>query len=176
MVSPSDNFDCWKCQKFSPQTWHQSLEHWPWWLKTLPTWTLSMRLCITPNEISSLLTTHVSTSFDILHMISATETTACTIQPLIRLSKTWGWSKSTLRLVLPLRKTGSSMGSTQVCNWLVDLYVCWLNVVPPGGEATPVSRPVCKETIKSEFLEDDEDWMWKNATKKDDQLCLCSVH
>jgi pre-mRNA cleavage complex 2 protein Pcf11 len=52
------------------------------------------------------------------------------------------------------------------------LYV----VVPPGDEATPVSCPVCEETIKSEFLEDDEDWMWKNATKKDDRLCLCSVH
>ena len=50
------------------------------------------------------------------------------------------------------------------------LYV----VVPPGDEAKPVSCPICKETIKSEFLEDDEDWVWKNAIKKDDRVCLHS--
>lgn len=43
-------------------------------------------------------------------------------------------------------------------------------VVPPGDEAKPVSCPICKETLKSEFLEDDEDWVWKNATKKDDRV------
>src|ERR1700733_4424083 len=48
------------------------------------------------------------------------------------------------------------------------LYV----VVPPGDEAKPISCPICKETIKSEFLEDDEDWVWKNAIKKDDRVCL----
>ena len=48
------------------------------------------------------------------------------------------------------------------------LYV----VVPPGDEAKPVLCPICKETIESEFLEDDEDWVWKNAIKKDDQVCL----
>jgi pre-mRNA cleavage complex 2 protein Pcf11 len=52
------------------------------------------------------------------------------------------------------------------------LYV----VVPPGDEAKPVSCPICKETIKSEFLEDDEDWVWKNATKKDDRVCFTSFH
>jgi pre-mRNA cleavage complex 2 protein Pcf11 len=41
-------------------------------------------------------------------------------------------------------------------------------IVPPGDEAQVVSVPICKETLKSEFLEDDEDWVWKNATKKDD--------
>jgi pre-mRNA cleavage complex 2 protein Pcf11 len=48
------------------------------------------------------------------------------------------------------------------------LYV----VVPPGDEAKPISCPICKETIKSEFLEDDEDWVWKNAIMKDDRVCL----
>ena len=48
------------------------------------------------------------------------------------------------------------------------LYV----VVPPGDEAKPISCPICKETIKSEFLEDDEDWVWKNAIKKDDRVCI----
>ncbi|KZP09586.1 hypothetical protein FIBSPDRAFT_701190, partial [Athelia psychrophila] len=42
-------------------------------------------------------------------------------------------------------------------------------VVPPGDEAKPISCPICKETIKSEFLEDDEDWVWKNAILKDDK-------
>jgi hypothetical protein len=48
------------------------------------------------------------------------------------------------------------------------LYV----VVPPGDEAKPISCPICKETLKSEFLEDDEDWVWKNAVKKDDRVCI----
>ena len=51
-------------------------------------------------------------------------------------------------------------------------------VVPPGDEAKQVSCPICKETLKSEFLEDDEDWVWKNAVMKDDKvrfsfLCYC---
>jgi pre-mRNA cleavage complex 2 protein Pcf11 len=43
-------------------------------------------------------------------------------------------------------------------------------VVPPGDEAKPISCPICKETLKSEFLEDDEDWVWKNAIMKDDKV------
>jgi pre-mRNA cleavage complex 2 protein Pcf11 len=50
------------------------------------------------------------------------------------------------------------------------LYV----VVPPGDEAKPISCPVCKELLKSEFLEDDEEWVWKNAIKKDDRVCIDS--
>ena len=49
------------------------------------------------------------------------------------------------------------------------LYV----VVPPGNEAKPVSCPICEDTIKSDFL--DEDWIWKNATK-DDRVYLCSLN
>jgi len=48
-------------------------------------------------------------------------------------------------------------------------------VVPPGAEAQDVRCPICKETLKSEFLEDDEDWVWKNAVKKDDKVCSISV-
>lgn len=44
-------------------------------------------------------------------------------------------------------------------------------VVPAGDEAKPIACPICKETIKSEFLEDDEDWVWKNATMKDERVC-----
>jgi pre-mRNA cleavage complex 2 protein Pcf11 len=43
-------------------------------------------------------------------------------------------------------------------------------IVPRGDEAQVVSCPICKETLKSEFLEDDEDWVWKNAIKKDDRV------
>ena len=43
-------------------------------------------------------------------------------------------------------------------------------VVPPGDEAKPISCPICKEPLKSEFLEDDEEWVWRNAVKKDDKV------
>lgn len=43
-------------------------------------------------------------------------------------------------------------------------------VVPPGEEAKPVSCPICKEHFKSEFLEDDEDWVWRNAVLKDERV------
>jgi pre-mRNA cleavage complex 2 protein Pcf11 len=46
------------------------------------------------------------------------------------------------------------------------LYV----VVPPGDEARSIACPVCKEFLKSEFLEDDEEWVWKNAIKKEDRV------
>ncbi|KAI0068792.1 hypothetical protein BV25DRAFT_1874001 [Artomyces pyxidatus] len=41
-------------------------------------------------------------------------------------------------------------------------------VVPPGDEAKHVACPICQETLKSEFNEDDEEWVWKNAVKADD--------
>ena len=43
-------------------------------------------------------------------------------------------------------------------------------IVPLGDEAQVVSCSICKETLMSEFLEDDEDWVWKNAVKKDDKV------
>ena len=49
-------------------------------------------------------------------------------------------------------------------------------VVPPGDEAKPISCPVCKEPLKSEFLEDDEEWVWRNAVKKDDKVCAIVSH
>jgi len=49
-------------------------------------------------------------------------------------------------------------------------------VVPPGDEAKPISCPVCKELLKSEFLEDDEEWVWKNAVKKDDRIYHATCH
>ena len=43
-------------------------------------------------------------------------------------------------------------------------------IVAPGDEAKPFSCPVCKEPMKCEFLEDEEEWVWKNAVKKDDKV------
>ena len=45
-------------------------------------------------------------------------------------------------------------------------------VVAPGEEAKPFSCPVCKEPLKCEFLEEEEEWVWKNAMKKDDKVRL----
>ncbi|KAF7793670.1 hypothetical protein EIP86_004785 [Pleurotus ostreatoroseus] len=45
-------------------------------------------------------------------------------------------------------------------------------VVPPGDEAKPISCPICKELLKSEFMEDDEEWVWRNAVKKDDRVSV----
>lgn len=49
-------------------------------------------------------------------------------------------------------------------------------VVPSGDEAKPISCPICKETLKSEFLEDDEDWVWKNAVMKDERVYHATCH
>lgn len=49
---------------------------------------------------------------------------------------------------------------------LRSMYV----VVPAGDEAKNVSCPICKEHMKSEFLEDDEEWVWRNAVLKDDKV------
>ncbi|CAE6412213.1 unnamed protein product [Rhizoctonia solani] len=43
-------------------------------------------------------------------------------------------------------------------------------VVPPGEEAKPALCPVCKESIKSEYLEDDEEWVWRNAVNVKGQI------
>ncbi|KAJ3989677.1 hypothetical protein F5890DRAFT_1485062 [Lentinula detonsa] len=49
-------------------------------------------------------------------------------------------------------------------------------VVPPGDESKSLSCPICKESLKSEFLEDDEEWVWKNAVKKDDRIFHATCH
>ncbi|GAB1519691.1 mRNA 3' end processing factor [Rhizoctonia solani] len=43
-------------------------------------------------------------------------------------------------------------------------------VVPPGEEAKPALCPICKESIKSEYLEDDEEWVWRNAVNVKGQI------
>jgi pre-mRNA cleavage complex 2 protein Pcf11 len=49
-------------------------------------------------------------------------------------------------------------------------------VVPPGDEAKSISCPICKEILKSEFLEDDEEWVWKNAIMKDGKVYHATCH
>lgn len=43
-------------------------------------------------------------------------------------------------------------------------------VVPPGDEAKSILCPVCKETLKCEFAEDDEEWIWRNAIRIKDKV------
>lgn len=49
-------------------------------------------------------------------------------------------------------------------------------VVPPGDEAKHIACPICKEVLKSEFQEEDEEWVWLNAVKVEDRvhILLCS--
>ena len=44
-------------------------------------------------------------------------------------------------------------------------------MVPPGDEAKSMHCPVCKEPLKSEFREDDEEWIWLNAVRVKDKVC-----
>ncbi|KAI5996628.1 hypothetical protein EDC04DRAFT_2872364 [Pisolithus marmoratus] len=43
-------------------------------------------------------------------------------------------------------------------------------VVQPGHKAKSIYCLICKETMKSEFLEDDEDCVWRDAVRKDDKV------
>ncbi|KAG6869287.1 hypothetical protein C0993_000040 [Termitomyces sp. T159_Od127] len=49
-------------------------------------------------------------------------------------------------------------------------------VVPPGAEAKQISCPICKETFKSEFSEEEEDWIWRNAVTIDDRVYHATCH
>ncbi|KAG9103137.1 hypothetical protein FRC06_000132 [Ceratobasidium sp. 370] len=43
-------------------------------------------------------------------------------------------------------------------------------IIPPGEEAKPAVCPICKESIKSEYLEDEEEWVWRNAVNVKGQV------
>jgi pre-mRNA cleavage complex 2 protein Pcf11 len=45
-------------------------------------------------------------------------------------------------------------------------------VVPSGDESKTISCPICKEVLRSEWLDDDEDWVWRNAVRKDDKVAV----
>ncbi|KAI0796733.1 hypothetical protein C8Q75DRAFT_742075 [Abortiporus biennis] len=69
-------------------------------------------------------------------------------------------------------KAAAAVEAAKVEAELRSLYV----VVPPGDEATTLSCPICKEPLKSEFIEDDEEWVWRNAIKKDDKIYHATCH
>jgi len=49
-------------------------------------------------------------------------------------------------------------------------------VVPSGDEAKSISCPVCKELLKSEFLDEEEEWVWKNAVRVKDKIYHATCH
>ncbi|ETW83891.1 hypothetical protein HETIRDRAFT_62543 [Heterobasidion irregulare TC 32-1] len=49
-------------------------------------------------------------------------------------------------------------------------------VVPPGDEAKHIACPICKEVLKSEFQEEDEEWVWLNAVKVEDRIYHATCH
>ncbi|KAJ7276504.1 hypothetical protein B0H12DRAFT_1085729 [Mycena haematopus] len=49
-------------------------------------------------------------------------------------------------------------------------------VVPPGQEAKPVACPICKESFKSEWVEEVEDWVWRNAVLRDERVYHATCH
>ncbi|KAJ7179034.1 hypothetical protein C8R46DRAFT_1072257 [Mycena filopes] len=49
-------------------------------------------------------------------------------------------------------------------------------VVPRGEEANPVACPICKEQFKSGFLDEEEEWVWRNAMLKDERVYHATCH
>ncbi|KAI6043234.1 hypothetical protein EDC04DRAFT_2600404 [Pisolithus marmoratus] len=49
-------------------------------------------------------------------------------------------------------------------------------VVQPGHKAKSIYCLICKETMKSKFLEDDEDCVWRDAVRKDDKIYHATCH
>jgi len=49
-------------------------------------------------------------------------------------------------------------------------------VVPPGDESKSVTCPICRETLQNEFLEEDEEWVWKNAVQVKGKVYHATCH
>ncbi|RDB22818.1 Uncharacterized protein C4G9.04c [Hypsizygus marmoreus] len=75
----------------------------------------------------------------------------------------------------PRRLNPKAAAAAEVAKRDAELRALFV-VVPPGDEAKTISCPICKETLKSEFLEDDEDWVWKNAVMKDERVYHATCH
>ncbi|KAH8105907.1 hypothetical protein BXZ70DRAFT_917301 [Cristinia sonorae] len=69
-------------------------------------------------------------------------------------------------------KAAAAADAAKVDAELRALYV----VVPPGDEAKRLSCPICNERLEPEFMEDDEEWVWKNAVNKDDKIFHATCH
>ncbi|KAG6831134.1 hypothetical protein H0H92_012559 [Tricholoma furcatifolium] len=49
-------------------------------------------------------------------------------------------------------------------------------IVPSGAEAKQFSCPICKETFKPEFSDEEEDWVWRNAVTVDEKVYHATCH
>ncbi|KAG9051444.1 hypothetical protein FS837_006620 [Tulasnella sp. UAMH 9824] len=49
-------------------------------------------------------------------------------------------------------------------------------IIPPGDEARRTTCPICKETIKTEFLDDEEEWVWRNAVSAKGKIYHATCH
>jgi len=73
---------------------------------------------------------------------------------------------------VPQKDASASTAKVQRTTDLKAQYV----TAHPGDEAKPMSCPICKETLQVEFLEDEEEWVWRNAVKKDDRIYHATCH
>ncbi|KZT12516.1 uncharacterized protein LAESUDRAFT_718777 [Laetiporus sulphureus 93-53] len=71
--------------------------------------------------------------------------------------------------------SNSAAAAAEVAKREAELRALFV-VVPPGDEAKSIFCPICKELLKSEFLEDDEEWVWRNAVKRDDKIYHATCH
>ncbi|KZT62883.1 hypothetical protein CALCODRAFT_3811 [Calocera cornea HHB12733] len=49
-------------------------------------------------------------------------------------------------------------------------------VIPPGEDTKPRFCPICKEQLKTEFLEDEEEWVWRNAVEHKSTIYHATCH
>ncbi|TRM66435.1 hypothetical protein BD626DRAFT_487743 [Schizophyllum amplum] len=49
-------------------------------------------------------------------------------------------------------------------------------IIPVGDETKPLTCPVCYDAFKTEFLEDEEEWVWTNAMKDGETLYHATCH
>lgn len=49
-------------------------------------------------------------------------------------------------------------------------------VVPAGEETKSMRCPVCKEAIRSEFWEEEEEWVWRGVVRVKDKICHTACH
>ncbi|KAF8328552.1 uncharacterized protein EI90DRAFT_2974317 [Cantharellus anzutake] len=72
----------------------------------------------------------------------------------------------------PVSAKAAAAAAAERLSKLNAMYV----VVPPGDESKSVTCPICRETLKSEFLEEDEEWVWKNAVQVKGKVYHATCH
>ncbi|KAI0036792.1 hypothetical protein K488DRAFT_40518 [Vararia minispora EC-137] len=73
------------------------------------------------------------------------------------------------------RQSGKTIAAAEEARRLADLHTRYV-VVPAGDEAKVIACPVCKEVLRAEFNEDDEEWIWKNARSVDGRIYHATCH